>query len=35
MIAVMVAFQTELIWRRARALGARTSSHPCALATRQ
>jgi hypothetical protein len=26
MIAVMVAFQAELVWRRARALGARTSS---------
>jgi uncharacterized membrane protein YfcA len=30
MIAVMVAFQAELIWRRARVLGARTSSHDAA-----
>ena len=28
MIAVMVAFQAELVWRRARALGAHTSSRP-------
>jgi hypothetical protein len=35
MIAVMVAFQAELIWRRARALGARTSSRPSALTTQQ
>ena len=28
MIAVMVAFQTELVWRRARVLGARASSRP-------
>jgi hypothetical protein len=28
MIAVMVAFQAALIWRRARALGARTSVRP-------
>jgi hypothetical protein len=32
MIAVMVAFQAELIWRRARALGARTSSRPSTVA---
>jgi hypothetical protein len=32
MIAVMVAFQAELIWRRACALGARTSSRPTAAA---
>jgi hypothetical protein len=32
MIAVMVAFQAELIWRRARALGARTSSRPTVAA---
>ena len=25
MIAIMIAFQAELVWRRARALGARTS----------
>jgi hypothetical protein len=31
MIAVMVAFQAELIWRRARPLGARTSSHQAAV----
>jgi hypothetical protein len=31
MIAVMVAFQAELIWRRARALGARASSRPSAV----
>jgi hypothetical protein len=30
MIAVMVAFQAELIWRRARSLGARTSPHQAA-----
>jgi hypothetical protein len=28
MIAIMVAFQAELIWRRAQALGPRPSSHP-------
>ncbi len=32
MIAVMVAFQAELIWRRARALGARISSRPTVAA---
>ena len=32
MIAVMVAFQAELIWRRARALGARTASRPTVAA---
>ena len=32
MIAVMVAFQAELIWRRARALGARTASRPIVAA---
>ena len=30
MIAVMVAFQAELMWRRARPLGARTSSRQTA-----
>lgn len=32
MIALMVAFQAELVWRRARALGARTSSSAPATA---
>ncbi|GAA1847542.1 hypothetical protein GCM10009836_28980 [Pseudonocardia ailaonensis] len=34
MIAVMVAFQAELIWHRARALGARTSSKELTTAGR-
>ena len=34
MIAVMVAFQAELVWRRARPLGARTSSQQVAGAER-
>ena len=32
MVAVMVAFQAELGWRRARALGARTSSSKATVA---
>ena len=35
MIAVMVAFQAELVWRRAQALGARTSSRPSAVAAQR
>jgi hypothetical protein len=35
MIAVMVAFQAELIWRRARALGARASSRPSTVAAQR
>lgn len=34
MIAIMVAFQAELIWRRAQALGARASSRPSVPAER-
>jgi hypothetical protein len=34
MIAVMVAFQAELIWRRACALGARSSSGQSVVTTR-
>ena len=34
MIAVMVAFQSQLVWRRACALGAGSSSTPSDLATR-
>ena len=35
MIAVMVAFQAELIWRRGRALGARATSRPSAVAAQR
>jgi hypothetical protein len=35
MIAVMVAFQAELIWRRARPLGASTSSRQAAIAAQR
>jgi hypothetical protein len=35
MIAVMVAFQAELMWRRARPLGARTSSRQAAVAAQR
>jgi hypothetical protein len=35
MIAVMVAFQAELVWRRARALGAHTSSRPSTVAAQR
>jgi hypothetical protein len=35
MIAVMVAFQAELIWRRARPLGAHTSSRQAAVAAQR
>ena len=35
MIAVMVAFQAELVWRRARTLGTRTSSRPSTVAAQR
>jgi hypothetical protein len=35
MIAVVVAFQAELIWRRARPLGASTSSRQAAVAAQR
>jgi hypothetical protein len=35
MIAVMVAFQAELVWRRAQVLGARTSSRPSTVAAQR
>lgn len=34
MIAAMVAFQAEIVWRRARPLGARTSTSPATTPSR-